>query len=489
MGRGWPRRPPPALAAPAMEGRGPGPGPGSGPDRAGRAGRAGRAAGRAGGARAGRAFLVAGGALLGLLLVSLLLVDPDFDPELPAAGQAGAGAGAGEGARGEGLGPRRDAGTGAVTSVAFSGRRPEGTARTGARFRIHILDGLPRGLVGGLLPGGGAGACEGDYAGGEVLLPKLVAASDVYEPEVELADFVLVPLQTECLLQELLAAGRDLTDATAVVNKVFGGFMDRLEAASPRWPEAEGRDHIFTFPTERGVALLDHDNRERIRKSIFLTGVSVEPRQFFFDPWKDLVVPPLRRAVRPSWPAAVEPDRSTWVHFRGNLRDSSPQGIRHGLQKSLADEPGVIFAGPDATCGKECAFQEMLRSDFCLVLAEVEGWSLRLYDSIALGCIPVLVAGDVDLPFETALDYSEFAVKLPPERFGELAAILRAIPEAAKRAKRQRLESVKAAFSWPEPGDTVEGSAFSYLLQELQSKVRYMRHSGHKFWTHPIAHG
>ena len=347
----------PAGARRARDGgAGPGPGPGVGAGPRGARG----ARGARCGARGGRAFLVVGGALLGLLLVSLLLVDPDFDPELPAAGQAGAGAGAGEGARGEGLGSRRDAGTGAVTSVAFSGRRPEGTARTGARFRIHILDGLPRGLVGGLLPGGGAGACEGDYAGGEVLLPTLVAASDVYEPEVELADFV--PLQTECLLQELLAAGRDLTDATAVVNKVFGGFMDPLEAASPRWPEAEGWDHIFTFPTERRVAVLDHDNRERIRKSIFLTGVSVEPRQFFFDPWKDLVVPPLRRAVRPSWPAAVEPDRSTWVHFRGNLRDSSPQGIRHGLQKSLADEPGVIFAGPDATCGKECAFQEMLRT-------------------------------------------------------------------------------------------------------------------------------
>ena len=373
--------------------------------------------------------------------------------------------------------------------MAFSGRRPEGTTRTGARFRVHILDGLPRGLVGGLLPGSGTGGCEGDYAGSEVLFPQLVAASDVYEPEIELADFVLVPLQTECLLQELLAAGRDLAEATTVVNKVFGGFMDRLEAESPRWAEAEGRDHIFTFPTERGVAVLDHDNRERIRKSIFLTGVSVEPRQFFFDPWKDLVVPPPRRTARPSWPAAVEPDRSTWVHFRGNLQDSSPQGVRHGLQKSLAGEPGVIFAGPEATCGKECTFQEMLRSVFCLVLGEVEGWSLRLYDSIALGCIPVLVAEDVDLPFETALDYSEFAVKIPPERSGELTAILRAIPEAAKLVKRQRLEIVKAAFSWPEPGDTSEGSAFSYLLQELQSKVRYMRHSGHKFWTHPIANG
>ena len=468
-------------AAPAMEGRGPGPGPG--PARAGRAG------GGAGGARAGRAFLVAGGALLGLLLVSLLLVDPDFDPELPAAGRAGAGADAGEGAGAGVRGPGSDAGTEAATSVAFPGRRPEGTARTGARFRVHVLDGLPRGLVGGLLPGSGTGACESDYAGSEVVFPQLVAASDVYEPEIELADFVLVPLQTEYLLQKLLAAGRDLAEATTVVNKVFGGFMDRLEAESLRWAEAEGRDHIFTFPTERGVAVLDHGNRERIRKSIFLTGISVEPRQFFFDPWKDLVVPPLRRAPRPSWPAAVEPDRSTWVHFRGNLRDSSPQGVRHGLQKSLASEPGVIFAGPDATCGKECAFQEMLRSDFCLVLGEVEGWSLRLYDSIALGCIPVLVAGDVDLPFETGLDYSEFAVKIPPERSGELAAILRAIPEAAKRAKRQRLEIVKAAFSWPEPGDTSEGSAFSYLLQELQSKVRYMRHSGHKFWTHPIANG
>lgn len=442
----------------------------------------GRGAGGAGGGGRGRAFLVVGGALLGLLLVSLLLVDPDFDPELP----AGNGAGGGAGADTVGSTVRRSGGRGGT--MDFASRRPQGTASTGVRFRMHILDGLPQGLLGGFLPGG-EDSCGGDYAGGEVALPQLVAASDAYEPDIALADFVLVPAQTECLLQGLLSSGRDLGQAAAVVNKVFGGFLDRLESQSPRWGETEGRDHIFTFPTERGIAILDHDNRERIRKSIFLIGVSSEPKEFFFDPWKDLVIPPFRRAVRPSWPAALNPDRKTWLHFRGNLRDGGPQGVRHSLKKSLAAESDVLFAGVDTACGRECAFGEMLRSEFCLILGEVEGWSLRLYDSIALGCIPVLVAGDVDLPFQTALDYSEFSVKIPPERAGEVASVLRTIPETARRAKRQRLEAIKAAFAWPKPGEPAEGSAFGYLLGELQPKVRYMRHSGHKFWTHPVANG
>ena len=119
----------------------------------------------------------------------------------------------------------------------------------------------------------------------------------------------------------------------------------------------------------------------------------------------------------------------------------------------------------------------------------VESWILRLYDSIALGCIPILVAGDVDLPFEAMLDYSEFSVKIPPKSSSEVAVILHAVPETAKSAKRTRLEGVKAAFSWPEPGVAAEDSAFGYLLRELLMKVRYMRHSGHKFWTHLVANG
>lgn len=39
-------------------------------------------------------------------------------------------------------------------------------------------------------------------------------------------------------------------------------------------------------------------------------------------------------------------------------------------------------------------------------------WSFRFYESVMLGCIPVIIADHIEMPFEDMIDYRSFSVKI-----------------------------------------------------------------------------
>mmetsp|Transcript_17896 Transcript_17896/g.50419 ORF Transcript_17896/g.50419 Transcript_17896/m.50419 type:complete len:136 (-) Transcript_17896:784-1191(-) len=133
--------------------------------------------------------------------------------------------------------------------------------------------------------------------------------------------------------------------------------------------------------------------------------------------------------------------------------------------------------------------QEMVRSQFCLAIPEIEGWSLRIFDAIALGCIPVLLTNQVNLPFESFLDYSEFAIKVPEDEKDGIVNTLRAIPADKLREKQKALEKAAPALLWPEVGGFRQGDALDFFLKEMQLKLRFQRNSPYRFWTEPVAFG
>ena len=51
--------------------------------------------------------------------------------------------------------------------------------------------------------------------------------------------------------------------------------------------------------------------------------------------------------------------------------------------------------------------EEMKESTFCLAPLGHATWSIRMFESMMLGCIPVLVADDTDLPFQRWVDWSQ----------------------------------------------------------------------------------
>ena len=56
-------------------------------------------------------------------------------------------------------------------------------------------------------------------------------------------------------------------------------------------------------------------------------------------------------------------------------------------------------------------------------------WSRRFFDSVALGCIPVVIADNIELPFEEFIDYRKFTVKVMESDIVNLKDILLSIPK------------------------------------------------------------
>jgi hypothetical protein len=301
-----------------------------------------------------------------------------------------------------------------------------------------------------------------------------------------------------------------------------------IQAKYPHWSRTEGRDHVFIFPTERGPSLLSEANLLRIKKSIFVTGV-VDRDSHGFSSWKDIVIPPVRVedvmgidkniAGNAAGAGADASARKTLLHFRGVVPghgDRAAWGIRNKLQLSLEGQPGVVFAteamaaaagggggdadaasvpvaGAPAGCGRECALAEMRESQYCLAPGGVEGWSLRVFDAVAAGCVPVLMSDRSELPYEGQLDWSRFSVKAAESSQGEGVNLVRRLQQASAGggggtdAKRAALEVARRKLTWHARWQA--GDAFDGLLHELQLKLRFHRNSPYRFYAANEANG
>ena len=83
----------------------------------------------------------------------------------------------------------------------------------------------------------------------------------------------------------------------------------------------------------------------------------------------------------------------------------------------LAGQPGVVIEA--ATAIKNASYQphslylrRMLASTFCLAPRGDTPSSRRTYEAIAAGCIPVIIADELRLPFSRRLHWDRFSVRM-----------------------------------------------------------------------------
>ena len=59
----------------------------------------------------------------------------------------------------------------------------------------------------------------------------------------------------------------------------------------------------------------------------------------------------------------------------------------------------------------------------CIAPAGWELWSVRFFEAILLGCIPVIVTDDIQLPFQGQIDYSAFTIKVAQAQLPRLPEV------------------------------------------------------------------
>eukprot|EP00920_Eleutheroschizon_duboscqi_P034249 GHVT01082338.1.p1 GENE.GHVT01082338.1~~GHVT01082338.1.p1 ORF type:complete len:1236 (-),score=201.88 GHVT01082338.1:223-3930(-) len=210
----------------------------------------------------------------------------------------------------------------------------------------------------------------------------------------------------------------------------------------------DGSDHIFTFTSGASSSLFPSwalwiSRAIQLTPETGLCNDFPSQRVANFNTWRDVSVP-----GKLEWPAIVEllaeekeaaraapaPAKSsfnefpTWAGkkflavFHGTVdptrgvhpwAKSSSVDVRSELVRWWAELPGVLVRKTFAP--RAAIYKVMSRSVFCLVPRGKSAWSLRLFEALFAGCIPVVLSDEWQLPFESFIDMSQIVVK-PPEK-------------------------------------------------------------------------
>lgn len=110
------------------------------------------------------------------------------------------------------------------------------------------------------------------------------------------------------------------------------------------------------------------------------------------------------------------------------------------------------------------------QSKFCLAPSGM-GFSTRVYEAIAQGCVPLIIQDDpdsntsVDQAFAELLPYERFSLRLYQRDIPHLPAILRSFPLERWRELRANLACVWPRILWLQPDNEAPGT------QDRQSDI------------------
>lgn len=119
--------------------------------------------------------------------------------------------------------------------------------------------------------------------------------------------------------------------------------------------------------------------------------------------------------------------------------------------------------------------REMRRSIFCLCPLGHATWSSRIYESIASGCIPVIIGDYTLLPFSRFFDWSKFSVLVRESDISKLPFFIDLSPANVKKMQEELarvwrsfvyLKTSKERRMWLPSGGG--GDAFYWAMRDLQ---------------------
>ncbi|KAG2627032.1 probable glucuronosyltransferase Os01g0926700 [Panicum virgatum] len=330
-----------------------------------------------------------------------------------------------------------------------------------ARYNTALLEKDPR--------------CLTHMFAAEVFVHRSLLSSAVRTLDPEEADWFFVPVYTTC---DLTSSGHPMPFDSP---RMMRGAIRLVAERWPHWNRSEGADHFFVTPHDFGACF--HFKEEKAvargilpllrratlvqtfgqRRHACLKGGSITVPPY---------APPARMEARRLPPGTP---RSVFAYFRGLFYDAGndPEGGRYarGARASVWENfrSSPVF---DISAERPATYYEdMQRAVFCLCPLGWAPWSPRLVEAVVFGCIPVVIADGIVLPFADAIPWADVGVFVAEEDVPRLDTILTSIPPEVVLRKQRLLASpaVKRAVLFPQPAQP--GDAFHQILNGLARKL------------------
>ncbi|CAH9096889.1 unnamed protein product [Cuscuta epithymum] len=322
--------------------------------------------------------------------------------------------------------------------------------------------------------------CGSHLFASEVAIHRALESSDVRTIDPWEADFFFVPVYVSCNFSTVNGF-----PAIGHARSLISSAVRLVSSDHPFWNRSGGADHVFVASHDFGSCFHTLEDRAIadgvpafLKNSIILQTFGVK----YYHPCQDVehvVIPPYvsPESVRKTLTANPTADhrRDIFAFFRGKMevRPKNVSGrfygrrVRTAILKNYGSDRKFYlkrhrFAGYQS---------EILRSTFCLCPLGWAPWSPRLVESVVLGCVPVIIADGIDLPFPAAVPWEEISVTVPEKDVPKLGRILEKVAATNLTDIQRRLldTGVRRALLYNDP--MVEGDATWQVLLALTEKL------------------
>lgn len=306
--------------------------------------------------------------------------------------------------------------------------------------------------------------CTANSYSAEYDIHQRLIDSEFRTDDPEEADLFYVPVYMACFY-----INQDEGQAVDNTMKFSQQALDYVRTHFPYFNKSMGRDHLWTFTLAQGPNAFGQ--WKLIKNGIFLVQQAMLSSDSF-NPHKDIVIPSFLdpEDVRPIYavPFTDRPTRTLLAHYSGNafsVDNKRPPGDVSALVMHLVRLYSRVPRFRISLYRTKAYFLDMMSAVFCLC-PEAPQDVHRVYESILLGCIPVVIGQDLELSFEDIVDYSKFIVRVSPNNIEHIHTILLGIKDNEIRAMRLEMEQMWSMVSY----DKKVGHAFDNILYSLAKR-------------------
>ncbi|EEF38650.1 transferase, putative [Ricinus communis] len=275
--------------------------------------------------------------------------------------------------------------------------------------------------------------CSNHLFASEVAIHKAISNSDdirTFDPYE--ADFFFVPVYVSCNFSTINGF-----PAIGHARSLLSSAVTFISTNYPFWNRSQGADHVFVASHDFGSCFHTLEERamqdgvpEFLKKSIILQTFGVKydhPCQQV----ENVVIPPYISPVSVRSTLKKAPltgRRDIWVFFRGKMEVHPKNVSGRFYSKKVRTEIWRRFNGDRRFYLQRHRFagyqSEIARSVFCLCPLGWAPWSPRLVESVALGCVPVIIADGIRLPFPSAVPWPAISLTVAEKDVAKLGRIL-----------------------------------------------------------------
>ncbi|KAH7561113.1 hypothetical protein ACOSP7_016308 [Xanthoceras sorbifolium] len=321
--------------------------------------------------------------------------------------------------------------------------------------------------------------CSNHLFAAEVAIHKALLNSDVRTFDPYEADFFFVPVYVSCNFSTVNGF-----PAIGHARSLISSAINLISSEYPFWNRSRGSDHVFVASHDYGACFHAMENRavadgipDFLKKSIILQTFGVK----YNHPCQDVenvVIPPyispesVRKTLEKS---PVTGKRDIWVFFRGKMEMHPKNVSGRFYSKKVRTDIWRRYNGDRRFYLQRHRFagyqSEIVRSVFCLCPLGWAPWSPRLVESVALGCVPVIIADGIRLPFSNAVNWPDISLTVAEKDVSKLGMILEHVAATNLTSVQRNLwdPSVRRALLFNDQAQ--QGDATWHVLSALSEKL------------------